>query len=119
MPKDKVVWGAWENEQHRLASEPKAEEIEGWLLTYKEIDKLESPVNNLWDYRHWIKVGAKAQLAKVKEAGWIDPATVIMPGEFGTPKAEQLLAQWAKASGYVKLTPTQLHILDTCSGHHL
>ncbi len=26
--------------------------------------------------------------ALIKEAGWIDPATMVMPGKFGTPKAE-------------------------------
>ena len=41
-------------------------------------------------------------LAVVKEAGW-DPATVVLPEEFGTPKAQQMLAQWAEANGYVKL----------------
>ncbi len=45
----------------------------------------------------------KQILALIKEAGWIDPATVIMPGEYGTPKAEALMQEWAKENGYVKL----------------
>lgn len=38
---------------------------------------------------------------EIEEAGWIDPSKVIMPGEFGTPKAEALLAEWVKDIGYV------------------
>lgn len=33
-------------------------------------------------------------------AGWIDPVTVVMPEEFGTPKAKELLHEWAIANGY-------------------
>ena len=58
-------------------------------------------------------------LALIKEAGWIDPKNIVMPGEFGTPKAKEILAEWAKANGYVKLNPDQIHRLETCSGHHL
>jgi len=47
----------------------------------------------------------------VKEAGWIDPVTCIMPGEFGTPKAKEILAQWAEQAGYLPVEPVQLEVL--------
>ena len=31
----------------------------------------------------------------------IKQAGCIMPGEYGTPKAEEILAQWAEANGYL------------------
>ena len=40
----------------------------------------------------------------IEQAGWIDPATCIMPGEYGTPKAlkEQI----------AKFVPAQLEVLS-------
>ena len=61
---------------------------------------------NLWNrltktekdgWREWAK---NRIIPLLKKAGWIDPSTVIMPGEFGTPKAEEVLAEWAKANGW-------------------
>lgn len=31
-----------------------------------------------------------------------------MPGEFGTPKAHEVLAEWAETNGYVKLSKDQI-----------
>ena len=70
--------------------------------------------------REW----ADRVLALIVEAGWllIDPATpkipydvelgedqilIVMPGEFGTPKAAEILHEWATANGYVKLAEDQ------------
>ena len=36
---------------------------------------------------------AKNILALIKVAGWIDPSTCIMPDEFRTPKAEEILRE--------------------------
>ena len=35
-----------------------------------------------------------------------------MPGEFGTPKAEEALAQWAKNNGYLRVELVQLEVLS-------
>ena len=80
------------------------EKIARWLyeLSYPGIEdfaweKLSPDEQEVW-LRH-----ADQTLALIKEAGWIDPATVVMPGEFGTPKAAEMLHEWATANGYVKL----------------
>lgn len=46
-------------------------------------------------------------LALVNEAGWIDPATLITLGEFGTPQADKVLHEWAIANGYVPVAHNQ------------
>ena len=58
-----------------------------------------------------IEKSADQILNLIKQAGWIDPATPIMP-EYGTPKAEEILAQWAEANGYLPVEPAQLEVLS-------
>jgi len=51
-----------------------------------------------------VEKSADQILNLIKQAGWIDPATCIMPGEYGTPKAlkEQI----------AKFVPAQLEVLS-------
>ena len=58
-----------------------------------------------------IEKSADQILNLIKQAGWIDPATPIMP-EYGTPEAEEILAQWAEVNGYLRVEPAQLEVLS-------
>ena len=78
-----------------------------WLREFKEGNSFST-----WEelppdmQKNWLKEADKI-LALIKKAGWIDPATVVMPGEFGTPKAAEMLHEWATANGYVQLAEDQ------------
>ena len=66
-------------------------------------------------WESWLKEKSTELASKLKQAGWIDPITVIMPSEFGTPKAEEILAQWAEEAGY-RLVKPKREALDELFG---